>query len=49
MKRPPPIYGVDVTPRLEIVKTTLSPETRKAGSRWVRSTKLIAKLKDERG
>ena len=41
-------YGVDVTPRLEIVKTT-EPESRKAGVKVGSVDELIAKLKDEAG
>jgi len=41
-------YGVDVTPRLEIVKTT-EPDTRKAGVKVASVDELIAKLKDEAG
>ena len=41
-------YGVDVTPRLTIVKTT-EPETRKAGVKVASVDELIAKLKDEAG
>ncbi len=41
-------YGVDVTPRLQVVKTT-EPETRKAGVKVASVDELIAKLKDEAG
>jgi electron transfer flavoprotein beta subunit len=41
-------YGVDVTPRLSVVKTT-EPETRKAGIKVASVDELIAKLKDEAG
>jgi len=41
-------YGVDVTPRLEVVKTT-EPDTRKAGVKVASVDELIAKLKDEAG
>jgi electron transfer flavoprotein beta subunit len=41
-------YGVDVTPRLTIVKTT-EPATRKAGVKVADVAELIAKLKDEAG
>ena len=41
-------YGVDVTPRLTVVKTT-EPETRKAGVKVGSVDELIAKLKDEAG
>ena len=48
MKKTAADYGVDVTPRLEIVKTT-EPETRKAGVKVGSVDELIAKLKDEAG
>jgi len=41
-------YGVDVSPRLSVVKTT-EPETRKAGIKVKSVDELIAKLKDEAG
>jgi electron transfer flavoprotein beta subunit len=41
-------YGVDVTPRLEVVKT-VEPGTRKAGVRVGSVDELIAKLKSEAG
>ncbi|MBO6604947.1 MULTISPECIES: electron transfer flavoprotein subunit beta/FixA family protein [Rhodophyticola] len=41
-------YGVDVTPRLEILKTA-EPESRKAGVMVGSVDELIAKLKDEAG
>ena len=41
-------YGVDVTPRLSVVKTS-EPETRKAGVKVGSVDELIAKLKDEAG
>ncbi len=41
-------YGVDVTPRLSVVKTT-EPEGRKAGVKVGSVDELIAKLKDEAG
>ncbi|MEM7242654.1 MAG: electron transfer flavoprotein subunit beta/FixA family protein [Pseudomonadota bacterium] len=40
--------GVDVTPRLEIVKTS-EPESRKAGVKVADVAELVAKLKDEAG
>jgi len=39
-------YGVDVTPRLEVVKTT-EPETRKAGEMVPDIDTLVAKLKEK--
>jgi len=44
----PEDYGVDVSPRLEIV-TTSEPETRKAGVIVADVAELVAKLKDEAG
>jgi electron transfer flavoprotein beta subunit len=41
-------YGVDVTPRLRVVKTT-EPSTRKAGVKVGSVDELIAKLKTEAG
>jgi len=41
-------YGVDVTPRLTVIKTT-EPETRKAGIKVASVEELISKLKDETG
>ena len=41
-------YGVDVTPRLTIVKTA-EPAARKAGVKVGSVDELIAKLKDEAG
>ena len=44
-EKTPADYGVDVTPRLTIVKTT-EPETRKAGQIVGSVDELVAKLKD---
>jgi electron transfer flavoprotein beta subunit len=41
-------YGVDVTPRLSVLKT-VEPQGRKAGVRVANVAELIAKLKDEAG
>ncbi|MEY3003732.1 MAG: hypothetical protein RLZZ491_908, partial [Pseudomonadota bacterium] len=41
-------YGVDVTPRLTVIKTT-EPGSRKAGVKVASVDELIAKLKDEAG
>jgi electron transfer flavoprotein beta subunit len=41
-------YGVDVTPRLTVVKT-VEPAGRKAGIKVASVDELIAKLKDEAG
>ncbi len=38
-------YGVDVTPRLKVVKTT-EPESRKAGVKVASVDELVAKLKE---
>jgi len=47
-EKTPADYGVDVTPRLEVVTTT-EPEARKAGVMVGSVDELIAKLKDEAG
>ncbi|MEM9344687.1 MAG: electron transfer flavoprotein subunit beta/FixA family protein [Pseudomonadota bacterium] len=47
-EKTPADYGVDVTPRLEIVKTE-EPEARKAGVMVGSVDELVAKLKDEAG
>jgi electron transfer flavoprotein beta subunit len=47
-EKTPADYGVDVTPRLTIVKT-VEPATRKAGVKVGSVDELIAKLKDEAG
>jgi electron transfer flavoprotein beta subunit len=47
-EKTPADYGVDVNPRLEIVKTT-EPEARKAGVKVGSVDELIQKLKDEAG
>ena len=47
-EKTPADYGVDVTPRLTIVKTT-EPAARKAGVKVGSVDELIAKLKDEAG
>jgi electron transfer flavoprotein beta subunit len=44
----PADYGVDVTPRLSVVKT-VEPAGRKAGVKVGSVTELVAKLKDEAG
>ncbi|MCB1549689.1 MAG: electron transfer flavoprotein subunit beta/FixA family protein, partial [Hyphomicrobiaceae bacterium] len=40
--------GVDVTPRLKVLKTT-EPAARKAGIKVETAAELVAKLKDEAG
>ena len=47
-EKTPADYGVDVTPRLTVVKTT-EPATRKAGVRVGSVDELVAKLKTEAG
>ncbi|WP_102106742.1 electron transfer flavoprotein subunit beta/FixA family protein [Oceaniglobus roseus] len=47
-EKTPADFGVDVTPRLSVVKTT-EPEARKAGVMVGSVDELIAKLKDEAG
>ena len=47
-EKTPADYGVDVSPRLTIVKTT-EPEARKAGVRVADVAELVQKLKDEAG
>jgi electron transfer flavoprotein beta subunit len=47
-EKTPADYGVDVTPRLTVVKT-VEPATRKAGVKVASVDELIAKLKDEAG
>jgi electron transfer flavoprotein beta subunit len=47
-ERTPADYGVDVTPRLKVVRT-VEPATRKAGVRVGSVDELIAKLKTEAG
>ncbi len=44
----PADYGVDVAPRLNVLKTT-EPPTRKAGVKVGSVAELVAKLKDEAG
>jgi electron transfer flavoprotein beta subunit len=44
----PADYGVDVSPRLSVVKT-VEPAGRKAGVKVGSVAELIAKLKDEAG
>jgi len=47
-EKTPADYGVDVSPRLNVVKTT-EPAGRKAGVKVKSVDELIAKLKDEAG
>ena len=47
-EKTPADYGVDVTPRLTVVRT-VEPAARKAGVRVASVDELIAKLKDEAG
>jgi electron transfer flavoprotein beta subunit len=41
-------YGVDVSPRLKVLKTT-EPPGRKAGAKVASVEELVAKLKNEAG
>jgi electron transfer flavoprotein beta subunit len=41
-------YGVDVTPRLKVLKTT-EPASRKAGVKVGSAAELVQKLKNEAG
>ncbi|MCA3507898.1 MAG: electron transfer flavoprotein subunit beta/FixA family protein [Cereibacter sp.] len=47
-EKTPADYGVDVTPRLTVLKT-VEPQGRKAGVKVANVAELIAKLKDEAG
>jgi electron transfer flavoprotein beta subunit len=47
-EKTPADYGVDVSPRLKVLKTT-EPPTRKAGVKVGSVAELVAKLKDEAG
>jgi electron transfer flavoprotein beta subunit len=47
-EKTPDSYGVDVKPRLQVVKT-VEPGGRKAGAKVASVTELVAKLKDEAG
>ncbi len=47
-EKTPADYGVDVTPRLSVVKTS-EPASRKAGVKVASVDELLAKLKDEAG
>jgi len=47
-EKTPADYGVDVAPRLSVLKTT-EPAGRKAGVKVASVAELIAKLKDEAG
>ncbi|MEW6255403.1 MAG: electron transfer flavoprotein subunit beta/FixA family protein [Pseudomonadota bacterium] len=47
-ERAPEAYGVDITPRLKVVKTA-EPAGRKAGVKVASVAELVAKLKDEAG
>jgi electron transfer flavoprotein beta subunit len=47
-EKSPADYGVDTTPRLEILKTT-EPAARKAGGKVSSVTELVSKLKNEAG
>jgi electron transfer flavoprotein beta subunit len=47
-EKTPDAYGVDVAPRLEVVKT-VEPPTRKSGVKVGSVAELVAKLKNEAG
>ena len=47
-EKTPDAYGVDVKPRLEIIKT-VEPPSRKAGVKVASVAELIGKLKNEAG
>jgi electron transfer flavoprotein beta subunit len=47
-EKTPADYGVDVAPRLEVLKTA-EPAGRKAGVKVGSVAELVAKLKDEAG
>ena len=47
-EKTPEDYSVDITPRLEIIKTT-EPNQRQAGIKVESATELVSKLKDEAG
>src|SRR5712672_3733279 len=47
-EKSPADYGVDVAPRLEVVKTS-EPPGRKAGAKVGSVAELVAKLKDDAG
>jgi electron transfer flavoprotein beta subunit len=47
-EKTPADYGVDVTPRLKVVKT-VEPATRKAGVKVTSVDELVDKLKNEAG
>ena len=48
VEKTPADYGVDVTPRLKVLKTT-EPPSRKAGVKVGSVAELVGKLKDEAG
>ncbi len=47
-EKSPADYGVDITPRLQVVKTS-EPPGRKSGAKVASVAELVAKLKDEAG
>ncbi len=47
-EKAPETYGVDVAPRLKVLKTA-EPEGRKAGVKVASVAELVAKLKNEAG
>ena len=48
LEKTPADFGVDIAPRLKILKT-VAPPTRKAGTKVTSAAELVAKLKDEAG
>jgi electron transfer flavoprotein beta subunit len=47
-EKTPADFGVDIAPRLKILKT-VAPPTRKAGTKLASAAELVARLKDEAG
>jgi len=47
-EKTPDVYGVDVKPRLQVLKTTDPPE-RKSGVKVGSAAELVSKLKNEAG
>ena len=48
LEKTPADFGVDIAPRLKILKT-VAPPTRKAGTKLASAAELVARLKDEAG
>jgi electron transfer flavoprotein beta subunit len=47
-EKTPDAYGVDIKPRLQVVKTS-EPPARKAGAKVASVAELVSKLKNEAG